>query len=108
MYLTHRTLWLFIMCRVSEKNIQFSLFNPLDLKHSLGIVRGKSDAVDAYRIASYALSNKHKIKPYHLPVKELRKLKVLMSIRDRLVKTSVQLKNGVKSLEIEGESLLLK
>src|SRR5690606_17208897 len=57
---------------------------------------------------SYGLSNKHKLKAYHLPAKELRKLKILMSTRDRLVKVSVQIKNGLKSLEIEAQIIPLK
>lgn len=92
----------------STRDIRYSLLNPLEMKHSVGITRGKTDAVDAFRIASYALSNKHKLKAYHLPVKELRKLKILMSTRDRLVKVSVQIKNGLKSLEIEAQIIPMK
>lgn len=92
----------------SIRQLCYSLINPLEMKHATGISRGKTDAVDAWRIASYALANKHKLKPYILPAKELRKLKILMSSRERLVKVHVQMKNGLKSLEIEAKIISLK
>lgn len=92
----------------TENHIRFSMINPLEMKHSSGISRGKTDAVDAYRIASYALINMHRIKPYILPGKELQKLKALVSIRNRYTKINVQLKNGLKALEILSETVDLK
>lgn len=32
------------------------------IKRSLGVVKGKSDKIDAYHIADYALAFKHKLK----------------------------------------------
>jgi len=64
-----------LSCIFTEQNLCFSLLDPLNLKRSFGIARGKTDAIDAYRIASYALSNMHKLNPYEFPSKELMKLK---------------------------------
>jgi len=89
----------------NKRSICFSLVNPLEIKHSIGMTRGKNDAVDACRIAQYASSNKHKLEPYKLPGEQLQRLKVLMSVRQRYVKVMVQLKNGLKSLEVLQESL---
>ncbi|MGV0919306.1 IS110 family transposase [Empedobacter falsenii] len=65
---------------------KFALINPLEIKNSIGMIRGKNDAIDAYRIAYYALMNHSKINPYVLPIENLQKLKALMGIRDGYVK----------------------
>lgn len=78
-------------------SIQFSLINPIEIKRSLGLVRGKTDAIDAKRIAFYGATHKYKLTPYSLPTEALRKLKALMTTRDRYAKILVQLKNGVKA-----------
>ncbi|NEN21963.1 IS110 family transposase [Cryomorpha ignava] len=40
---------------LAEKNILFSMVSGLEVKRSMGVVRGKNDKVDAARIAEYAL-----------------------------------------------------
>ena len=92
----------------AEKNLKYSLINPLEIKNSIGMTRGKNDAIDAYRIAYYALTHIRKLKPYILPKKELQKLKTLMSMRDGYVKISVQLKNNLKALEIIHQSINIR
>lgn len=89
----------------SERDIKYSLLSPLDLKLSMGMLRGKNDAIDAFRIASYALSHKHNIEVHNLPSKELQQLKVLMKARDRYSKIKVQLKNALKGLMIVETSI---
>lgn len=78
----------------------FYLINPLELKKSLGIQRGKSDIKDAYRIAEYAITNKHKLNPYRLPGENIDRLKALITARERYVKMSVQVQNSLKANEI--------
>ncbi len=94
--------------RLTQRNICFSMINPLEVKHSVGLSRGKTDPVDAYRIAAYALSNIHRLKPYILPGKQLQKMKALVSIRKRYTKIIVQLKNGLKALDILSQTVDLK
>jgi transposase len=94
--------------KFSEYELCFSLINPLELTRSMGITRGKTDAVDAYRIATYALSNSYKLKPYELPDQQLQKLKVMMSMRNRYAKILVQLKNGLKSIKIAAKTIELQ
>ena len=45
----------------SDTNECFTVVSGLDIKKSLGIVRGKNDKVDAKRIANYAWEKRDKI-----------------------------------------------
>ncbi len=70
----------------SEHQINFSLISGLEIKRSLGIVRGKDDKVDATKIALYAYRLRDEIKPYILPSKSINQIKKLLTLRERLVK----------------------
>lgn len=91
-----------------ECGIQTAVINPLEIKRSSGIARGKSDPVDAYRIASYAVTFKHRLENYVLPSAAIRKLKTLIAQRDLNTKVLVQFKNNLKGLEVQNQSLDLK
>lgn len=93
---------------LSERQMVFYMINPLEIKRSLGVQRGKTDAVDAYRIASYSINNYHSLVPYVLPAEKLRKLKALMTARERYVKILVKIKNSLKANEILGKTIDLK
>jgi transposase len=93
---------------LSGNGYTFYLINPLALKRSLGIQRGKSDSKDAYRIAEYALARRHALRPYQLPSANLGKLKALTSARERYVKMSVQVQNSLKANEIFNETVDVK
>lgn len=73
-----------------------SLVCPLAVKRSMGLQRGKSDRIDARRIANYAVLHHRKLKLYKLPDKDLIKLRSWMLIRDNLVKQKV---SSIKLLE---------
>lgn len=92
----------------SKRKLTYSVINPMEIKFSIGVTRGKNDAADAYRIASYAVTNQHKLKPFIMPVEQLQKLKTIMSVRDEFVKINVQLKNTLKSLEVLHQSVCVK
>src|SRR5690606_32891511 len=66
------------------------------------------DIVDAYRIADYIITNHHKLSPFKLPCESLRKLKALMTARERYVKMSVQIQNSLKAEVILSEKVALK
>lgn len=93
---------------LSQCGYIFYVINPLELKRSLGIQRGKTDQKDAYRIAEYTIKNKHKIQAYELPKDNLNTLKALMSARKRYVKMSVQIQNSLKANEILSKSVDVK
>lgn len=93
---------------LNEMEAYFYMVNPLDLKKSLGIHRGKTDKIDAYRIASYTITNNHRLNRYLLPSKELSKLKALITARQRYVKMSVQIQNSIKANKILNKTVSVK
>jgi len=64
-----------------KKGLALSLNSPLDIKHSMGIARGKNDAVDAGRIAEYAHRHQDKLKLYEKPSETIIKLQYLLTER---------------------------
>src|SRR5438309_1099430 len=44
-----------------KRGIRLCVENPLRIKRSLGLQRGKSDKIDSVRIATYAFQNKDKL-----------------------------------------------
>lgn len=70
---------------LSENNKYIWLGNPLDIKRSMGLVRGKDDVVDSRRIATFAAEKHHKAVWYVRPQDATRALKFLLSLRDIFV-----------------------
>ena len=64
-----------------KKGLALSLNSPSDIKHSMGIARGKNDAVDAGRIAEYAHRHQDKLKLYEKPSETIIKLQYLLTGR---------------------------
>jgi len=60
--------------------------SPLRIKKSLGIQRGKNDALDAERIARYARTHFNDLKLWHAPRPVIQQLKALSTIRSRIVR----------------------
>ncbi len=92
----------------SERTIKYTLLNPLEIKNSIGMTRGKNDAIDAYRIAYYGFTHVRKLKRHIIPIHDIQKLRTLMSMRDGYVKINVQLKNSFKALEIIHQSINIR
>lgn len=61
------------------------------IQHSLGLQRGKTDALDARRIARYAYEQQAKARLWQPPTPELARLKAFARTRQRLVETRAQL-----------------
>ena len=57
-----------------KKGIALCLESPLQIKRSMGLVRGKDDQIDAIRIAQYAYDHKDKLKLFRLLLKIKTKL----------------------------------
>lgn len=70
-------------------NFNFSLISPLVIKYSMGIARGKTDRVDARRIAEYAITHYRKIALYLPAEKELCQLRTWLILRAHLAKQRV-------------------
>ena len=74
---------------LTKKEITYCMESPLQIKRSLGLVRGKNDKVDAQRIAWYAYTFRDRIKASHLPPEALRILQRLLTLRKHYVKQIV-------------------
>ena len=79
-----------------EKGIRFSKVNPVDIKFTIGITRGKSDKIDAARIAQYGAEKQDRLQIQTQTSKALEDLKMLNTSRDKLVRTRASLKTCVE------------
>ena len=78
----------------------------LQIKQSQGMKRGKSDKVDARRIAQYALKNLTSLRFWKPQRSTIQKIQALLVLRDRLVKMKVQLETPLNEThEFIDESL---
>lgn len=66
--------------------IRYTKVAALEIKRSVGLVRGKSDKVDALLISRYGWMNRDRLEPQHLSAAVITELKDLVSLRDKLVK----------------------
>jgi len=76
-----------LCCYLSEEQIPFALVPAIQIQRSLGVKRGKSDKADSKAIARYVFLHQQEITCYRLPEKKLLKLKLLLSHRERLMKS---------------------
>ena len=70
---------------LSDSQFDYVMEDPLQIKRSMGLVRGKDDKVDAQRIANYAYLRRNQLKNSILPSKSLLRMQRLLSLRERLV-----------------------
>lgn len=71
---------------LTQANVPFAMLPALQIKQSIGIRRGKSDHIDAQRIAEYAWLHRETLVATILPAKGILKLQSLLTLRDRLVR----------------------
>lgn len=76
---------------LSEHELSFTQVPALEIKRSMGIARGKSDRIDAQRIARYAYIHRDTIQLSVLPSPTLRKLQLYLSLRSTLVRQRASL-----------------
>lgn len=76
--------------------LAYAKVNALEVKRSVGLIRGKSDKVDACRIAAFGFEKKNKLSAESPISKELHGLQLLYATRERLVKQKAGLINAVK------------
>ena len=70
---------------LEKKKRSYCMVPSIEIKRSLGMVRGKDDRVDAMRIAQYAHLRRECIKETRLPSKLLQKMKQLLALREKMV-----------------------
>ena len=90
------------------KKQKYSMVPSLDIIKSSGLTRGKSDPIDAQRIALYAATFTHKLKPTELQSDSILRMKTILTIRDQYVRIRTQLKNAHKSMVITSKVVALK
>ena len=93
------------------QSIPFAMVPALEIKKSLGLTRGKNDKVDARRIALYAFEKKERLTSTILPGEKIDKMKMLLSLREKLIKHRTAYKNGISDLHDcyrEGETGKIK
>jgi len=84
---------------LESKNLTYTMVNPLHLKYSLGLRRGKDDEADSRDIARYAFLYKEELQPSQLPSDQLLTIKHLLAFRRRLVKQKTAISNPAKELK---------
>lgn len=91
-----------ILTFLQQFNLIISVEMSYHIKLSLGLQRGKSDKIDAKRIASFAYKNRDEIKRWEPIDKEIEELKNLVAQRERVIQAKKQLTVPVRELEEEG------
>ncbi len=80
------------------RDVQVWMESALQIKRSIGMVRGKDDKVDAQRIARYALLHQREAKCVNLSGVTIERLKDLQANRGRLLKALQSIKVTIKEL----------
>lgn len=78
------------------KGISYCRIPGLTIKKSIGIVRGKNDKIDAYRIAQFADEKQKTLEPSKPFNHCIVKLKELLALRKRLVRENAGYKSTIK------------
>lgn len=97
---------------LTKKEVPHAMISGLEIKRSLGIARGKSDSIDATKIALYAYRLRDEIQPSIAQSTEIKTIKKLLALRDRLVRQragfKVSLREQKDILKRKDNELLFK
>jgi transposase len=74
-----------LACYLSEHGLDYWMVPAIEIKRSKGISRGKTDKTDSRDIAFYSMTHQHKLRLGQIPEKEIMKLKLLFSEREKLM-----------------------
>lgn len=86
-----------LLLKLAEiRNIPVSYVPGYEIKHSMGLARGKSDAVDAIRIREYGERYADKLEDTHFPSPAMYELRELYATRRLLVQQRKQLQTMLK------------
>lgn len=91
-----------------QRNASIWVENGIQIKRSMGILRGKNDKVDAIRIAQYASKNTERIRLWEPTREAVDKLKHLAALRERLVETRKRLVTPVEEFRQVGNDLMAR
>lgn len=95
---------------VALKKGSLCMESPLQLARSIGVQRGKTDSLDALKIAKYAFAHQRSIRLWEPPRECIDQLGALLTIRKRLLKIRNSISQGAESYEptrlsIKGQSI---
>jgi transposase len=82
-----------------QKSLLFTKVPGLQIKLSMGMVRGKTDKVDAIRIARFGFEKRFDLKPVPLRDAAIERLKMLSTTKDKLVRTRASLLTSVNEYQ---------
>lgn len=80
-------------------NCRLIVINPLHIKRSMGLTRGKNDKVDALRIAKFIQLHHNNLEPWIMPGKILQQIQLLIAQRDLRVNQKKQLLNSIAAYD---------
>lgn len=83
-----------------QHHISFTKVPALAIKRSLGLVRGKTDKIDAERIARYGFEKRDRLTMAIKPDASLQRLQMLNATRERLVKHRASLICALKEYKV--------
>lgn len=86
----------FLKQTLSKVQANYVIDNPLKVKNSMGLIRGKTDKMDSKRIADYLIKNRSALTLYRARRPIIQQLASLMTLRMRLVGTRTALRNPLK------------
>jgi len=78
---------------LQQAKMDVAIVPAAEIKLSVGLQRGKDDIVDARRISEYAMRFEDKLNLWTPPRKIIQELQALTTLKERLIKTKVQLEN---------------
>jgi transposase len=87
---------------LQKQNISFTKVPALAITKSLGMIRGKTDKIDAARIALYGFEKQHLLSPTLPQNPQLLRLQMLHSTRHHLVKQKAAMLCAVEEYEFVG------
>lgn len=79
-----------------SKSIAFCRVPGMEIKQSMGMVRGKNDKADAFRIGRYGEEKRNRLTPSKPLDQNILRLKQLLSFRKRLVREKAGLQSTAK------------
>ncbi len=84
---------------LEQNSLTFCMIAPIEIRRSLGLVRGKNDIIDAYQIARYAWLHRDELESTPLAGRKVLSLTQLLKVRDQLVKQKNAFENMLHAFE---------
>lgn len=94
---------LLLALMLERAGICYVMVSAAEVQRSLGIRRGKSDPIDAGRLAEYVWRFRDRLQPSQLPSEQLLELRGWLVWREKLVKMRTSLTNGIKANKLTSQ-----